>query len=319
MPTYFPPTLPSYHKSAENVLFIIWNLIILLTSLIGDSIILIATIKYKAIKLNKMIIVVMQHLAVCDLLQTVFKVLPITTAMIADEWVMGEFFCQTEFAMQWFGSGMTVLLTCALTTLKLLNVKFPLRTNSWSSRMVHKVCAATWLLAFSVWIPIQIGSFAQIKNSYRSVSMYDQGLTCSFSWWDSRNAIYNLFFLSAVYVVPYIAIIVTSVLLLTVARKSAARHGSTLRWEGVITVLLTVGVLLVSQLPYLLLFVVLVFKLLVPANLTAVRAVIHLTSLNIMSNFFVYSLTVRSFRNFLKMKISLLISFLRPSGQQRQG
>ena len=84
--------MPTYHKSAENVLYIIWNLIILLTSLLGDSIILIATIKYKAIKRNKMIIVVMQHLAVCDLLQTVFKVLPITTALIADEWVMGENF-----------------------------------------------------------------------------------------------------------------------------------------------------------------------------------------------------------------------------------
>ena len=43
---------------------------------------------------------------------------------------------------------------------------------------------------------------------------------------------------------------------------------------------------------------------------TSMRAIVHLTNLNIMANFFVYSLTVRSFKHFLKTKISEVLSFM---------
>ena len=82
-------TVHGITDNSERVIFIIWCVVVLISSIIGDGIILLATTKYKAIRLNKVIVVVIQHLAVSDLLYTVFNVLPTTVALFADGWVMG--------------------------------------------------------------------------------------------------------------------------------------------------------------------------------------------------------------------------------------
>jgi hypothetical protein len=52
-------------------------------------------------------------------------------------------------------------------------------------------------------------------------------------------------------------------------------------------------------------------------NSTVWRAINKLSFLNIMANFFVYSITIRSFRLFLKLKMSDLLTLLRRCFQQR--
>ena len=137
-------TLYGIDNSAERCLFITWTSIVVFCSLIGDSLILIGTIKYRAIIQNKLIVAVMQHMAACDILLAVFNVLPSTTALIADRWILGEVLCHMSDGVYWLGSGVTMLLTCTLTTAKLITVKRPLRANVWPARVGHKTCAAVW-------------------------------------------------------------------------------------------------------------------------------------------------------------------------------
>ena len=61
---------------------ITWCVFVFIASLLGDTIILLATFKYKAIKLHKVVIAVMQHLAINDLLLAVFKVAPLTLKVL---------------------------------------------------------------------------------------------------------------------------------------------------------------------------------------------------------------------------------------------
>ena len=49
-------TLYAIRDDDERSLLILWNFIVVLSSLIGDSIILIATIKYKTIKLHRLVV-----------------------------------------------------------------------------------------------------------------------------------------------------------------------------------------------------------------------------------------------------------------------
>ena len=42
-------------------------LFVLISSLIGDTIILLASTRYQALRLNKCVVVVLQHIAVCDI------------------------------------------------------------------------------------------------------------------------------------------------------------------------------------------------------------------------------------------------------------
>ena len=109
----------------------------------------------------------------------------------------------------------------------------------------------------------------------------------------------------------------TLVTLLIVAKKAANDHRERLKWEGVTTVLFTVGVFYVSYLPFV------AFNLVLDildynADPRIDRALLSLQYLNILANIFVYSLTIQSFRNFLKVKICQLFTLLMPSTQLRQ-
>ena len=150
---------------AERSILILWNLTVLLTSLIGASIILIATIKYQAIKLHKVIITVMQHMAVCDLIQTVFKVFLGTLATITYVWMMGELLCHVQFNISWVCAPVALFMTSALTTLKLIMIRYPLRTGAWYSRLGHKICTALWFLVLCCYTPLIVGNLLYIKDT----------------------------------------------------------------------------------------------------------------------------------------------------------
>ena len=86
-------TLNEMKDGGERYILILWSLTVLLASLIGDIIILIATIKHGAIKQHKVIVTVMQHMAISDILQIVFRVFPVMLAFITDRWIWGELLC----------------------------------------------------------------------------------------------------------------------------------------------------------------------------------------------------------------------------------
>ena len=306
-------TLYGIHNNSERYSLITWTITVLISSVIGDSIILITSIKYHAIKLKEVIVVVIQHLAVCDLLIAIFMVLPTTVALIADDWAMGDILGHVEVHIPNTCYPATRLLTCAMTILKLLHLKYPLRTTGWSSRFGHKICGAMWTLVLCIYAPFVV-AFIFCSTDTGTVQFDYVSYACFYTYFSSDAPewlkYYNLIYISLVIIIPCIILLVTSVLILVLAKISANRHGGTLRWEGVITALLTVGVLFVSFLPYCATFMA---WNLGQFNITVYRATHFLNFLNIMANFYVYSLTVGSFRSFLKLKISKLLRQVLPS------
>ena len=291
---------------AERYMWISWNITVILASLIGDPLILIGTIKYQAIKLHKVLVAVIQHMAVCDIIQTVFRVLPAIVSLIADRWTLGEVVCHVQESVVYVCGGLTVSLTCTLSLLKLLILKYPLRARTWTSHTSHLVCTIMWLIDLLFYTPVLFVFYKRdlIYFSYRGYNCnYDiSNVPLWLGWYWRIGTLLAPTIL-------YFILVVSSLLLLVVARKIAARQGGRLKWMGVFTVLLTVGVLMISCLPNVLM-IVLRDGLGVKYSSTTWHTIVHLQYLNIMGNFFVYSLTVRSFRRFLKLKISLLLSSL---------
>ena len=312
-------TLLGIRHDGERSLWITWNIVVFLVSLIGDSIILIATTKYKAIKHHKVIVAVMQHMAVCDILQTVSRVFPSILSLTADRWVLGKVLCHAEENITYLCGGVTLYLTCALTTFKLIVVKYPLRTGAWSSRLGHRVCACLWLFELCVHFPIlAVNVFYLADTLHFSYRVYNCGYNNLRS--PSAPTWFGWYFLIAVGFITllcYTILVLTSIILLVVAKRAGTRHGEELQWMGILTVLLTVGVLLLSYPPSLV--VIVVGEVLgVHLSSTTWRAVAYLQYVNIMANFFVYAMTVRSFRQFLKLKINQMVSLLGFPSQQRQ-
>ena len=102
--------------------------------------------------------------------------------------------------------------------------------------------------------------------------------------------------------VSYLIFNVMSIYLIVLAKKVGARQRESVRWQGVVAVLLTVGVMLVSNFPAGVVIGVQVFGGVVTPNI--MRTVYHVQYLNVMANFFVYPLAVRTFKQFLYQKIS---------------
>ena len=290
------------HSREERVLLTSYLIIIFLSSSIGDSIILLSTIKYNAIKLHRVIVVVIQHMAVNDLLQTLFLVLPQIVSLQADDWILGLFLCHLSEHVSYVCNVVMATLSCILVGSKLLVVIYPLKSMCWTRRSAHKLCALCWILG--VIQPQEITNiFLTDPDSvyfdyYDYTCDYDSLLPREPKWlrWLSRiSAGLGLLVVSLI-------LMATSAVLLVTARRSAVRRGECLRWRGVLTVVMTTAIYLVSFMPY---FVVRTTTVLlsVQYKIALRRTVRFLLYLNIIANFFVYTLTVKSFRDFLRRRI----------------
>ena len=296
---------------AEQITWLVFNLIILLTTILGDTSVLIGAIKYNAIQQHSVIVAVIQHLAVLDLGAALFVILPSIQVLVTNTWNLGKFLCHINANVSQLVAMMTPALICLLSTLKLIILKKPLRTAAWSFKFGHKICAGMWILALSLYAPRVVYSMVYVRDTiYFDFFSY----ICFYDFQEIATKVESKWYLLSV-TVAFIALnaelIGTSIALLVVAKRTAVRFNETLKWEGVSAVLLTVLVYLLSTLPSLVVTVADFrnFSL----NISLVRASYQLLRLGVMANFFIYCLALKSFRNFIKLRFSELcrLSLLR--------
>ena len=288
------------------------HIIVFILSLFGDSIILIGTIKYKAIKQHKVVVAVIQHLAALDILASVFYVLPKTVTLITDRWDLGAFLCSTYSCLWSLYLNSLSSLTLALPLLKLVIVKYPLRTASWSSMIGHRICGALYFFSIILISPsviltvfFVVGNEFYFSNlQYACARLYRPKVVEIMRYVSIGMSVMN-------FTAP-VAMTALSVALLIIAKRSASRFRESLKWEGVATIVMTVVAYVITNLPYSLnCFHASLKSSSLYQSPHMVRFTAHLLTLNIMSNFFIYCLTIKSFREFLKLRISEILSFAR--------
>lgn len=122
-------------------------LLVLLSCLIGDPIILAASLKPNGIRLNHFIVTVMQHIAVSDLMTCFTFILPNTLAFIANKWVLGNTLNDYRWYLDSATFGANTILTSMLSTTKFLLLQYPTRTRGWTVRKAHISCFSIWFFA----------------------------------------------------------------------------------------------------------------------------------------------------------------------------
>jgi hypothetical protein len=299
-------TLAEIPDNEERVLWVIFHVLITLSTLLGEILILLGTLRYKAIKLHGVIVVIIQHLAVSDLTMTVFRVIPNILSLTTGRWVLGTFLCHLNLNLTFITTSTTAMLTCVLSTCKLLIVQYPLRTRTWSRKRAHTVCALVWLV--SALQPHQIIHmfFTTSKSLYFDHTYYFCNVAISLT----QTPVWFVWFAYSVsylaFLVMFLLLLTTSALLLHAARESALRHGESVKWQGILTVILTVVVFLTSYLPsFTVSLLVRLSSTLNPSSVVK-RGMLFMESVNVTANFFVYTLTLGSFREFLSGRIHYL-------------
>ena len=301
-------------NEAERYSWAAYHIFVLLSSLIGDSLILYSTFQKDAFRLNKFIVAIIQYIAVCDLAYAVCSVLPSVISLIADTWILGDFMCYVRVYLGFFIFPAEMSLIAVLTTSKLLLLKYPIQSRIWTKNKtyVNGICCLVFVKALSFPLLFLIVDKDDLRFDFSTYS-------CTYSFravvWKSLRPILSMMNLF----VPNIIIVVTTMptlMYLAAARKSAKRVRGSVSWQGALTVALTAIVYCVSTLPN---FAYGVGERFVKDHLSSsFRNKFHrysefLLIVNIMSNFYIYALTIKSFRNFLRAKVFLLKASLRES------
>ena len=119
-------------NDTERYLWAGWLAFVVVSSLLGDSLILVASIKYKTFNLHKMIVTFIQHIAVCDLLHSVGCVAPAALSAIYNTGSPYRLIDYVRLLIGWSTLGTSSLFISALTLGKLLLLKYPLKLSSLS-------------------------------------------------------------------------------------------------------------------------------------------------------------------------------------------
>ena len=246
-------------NDAERSILVLWMLIVLISTFIGDSVILLATCKYKVLNLHKVLVAIIQHMAFCDLLQSVFRTFPVATATVADKWILGEYLCHIQNNFTMIAPRSSLLFTCALTMVKLLHLKYPLLARTWSKRRGHIMCATLWGFVFGAYASFLVVNISYLRDklffSYATYECYYNHRQSSQipSWFILHSAIGSAIFATLCFTI----LTVTSILILLLANIFRSRIGGGVRLEGTITVLVTVAIQFLSYLPMTVVYVTL--------------------------------------------------------------
>ena len=304
-------TLYGIHSGTERGLVIGYNSFICISTLIGDTLILVGSLRYDAIKLHKILVIFIQYIAVADLLLTVFHILPGTVSLVSNEWVFGDVFCSVSYFVD-AGSSIAVSLLISLLALsKMLIVKYPLRAIQISAKAAHLAACCLWIYGFIY----PVAAIAKDPHGvYFSYLVYNCDYGCSKSTWKSvGRKIFGIAFGISVLVSTVITAL-SCVLLIVLAKRAANRIGGPqgLHWQGVLTVLLSGAVHTIATLP-LDIFYITPFD---PSDndssflfhLYLGRYAWHVAALAMVANFYIYTLTLSSFREFLKSWLTRLVT-----------
>ena len=282
----------------ERYAWIFYSVFVILSSMIGDSLILIASIKYKAFKINKLIEVTIQHIAVSDLCVTVSTILPRTVALVLDDQIFGSILCKIRPYYVYYFSTVGMYLVCTMVTCKVATLQYPLRTRLLGAKDIHKVCFSVWLSVLT--LPAVLLADFQYGSvfDYRVYACEVAYKAAVWKWLRSLTA--------AVFTgIPNVLVITSTIRLLIITKQAAARRKKSVNPQGVATIILVAVIYHISLLPY---AIYNIAGSLVPDKTSSFhneffKVSVCFLSFNIISNFFVYCLTIKSFRQFLKANL----------------
>ena len=296
-------TVFGIHSTAERYSWATYQLFVLLSSLIGDTLILYASFHKEAFQINKFIVTVIQYISVCDLAVTITGVLPGSITLIGNTWVLGNTMCYATVYLRhiFYQAGMSLI--AVMTTGKFILLKYPFRSPNLTKQMAHRACSIAFIPSLTVLVCVLVVDKSEVAFGYKNyVCNYEFKANIWRKILMPITSIFTMF-------IPNIVIVATTIPTLKYlhdAVKSARRVGGRVPWQGTLTVALTAVVYCISSLPMCIYFILKDFveeQPTSPFQFQYYRISYFLCMINIMSNFYIYTLTISSFRRFLRSKI----------------
>ena len=304
-----------------------YSVFYMVTALLGNVIVLLATSKYKAIKLDRITVTIIQHIALCDIGNVLFSFIPGYVSFISKKWVLGRVmgyvrvYAGVLFALS--GS----LLVCGLNVSKLSILLNPLGRSHvpkapWKC---HLSVMVLWLIS-AMWPVSQL--FVEPGDFYFDYRI----MICMYAYTAPVWRWLAPLCLTIVIIIPTVVVIVTTTWLLVIAYQ---HRKSSLQLQSILTLVLIAGVYCVSFLPHAIYYIFsigsphfVVEKKFIPlpsgeilyeeygADGLPMSGFLYtklcsfgnmMLTVNNFSNFFVYYFSITSFREFIKSQVKLAL------------
>ena len=292
-------TLFGLKTDVERYSLITWSSISLIVNLVGNSIVLLATIKYKAIKLDKVSVVLIQNIAVSDILMGLNTIFPILTSLITDKWIFGDILCYVQHYMKVPIFLSAELLICAMHLNKLTCLTFPLKS-------IYKKRTTGCILAVSMWVLACVIPSVQLYVDKESITFDYRLYRCHYVfrapvWRWARPLL-----LSTIMIVPNILVLLsTFTLMIFVWRKRGK-----INLQGALTsvyiglaYVIAFGPVAVNQSIIINLYPIMAKDTRSFFFVVFSRIAFFTTFLNGMSNVFIYTVSVKSFGDFISKNL----------------
>ena len=286
----------------ESILSQLWCHLSLIFGVLGNSLVIYATVKHKAIKLDKLSVWIIQNLAVSDLINSIIVLVPVIVSLYAnDQWILGDAFCTTSMFYNNCSVVASAILINALSLNKMLRCLFPLRFMNTSKTQQRLVTIVT---AVSVMI-IPAFQFYKFTIKHEFIVKFSPSRCQCVSFKKSFNItgapISALLLVSITNLLPCLSMCTLNTILVTYALKKSNRGVNI--WNILIVVLVTASFLF-SMLPY---FVFILVNYDVDRSAIIVdryrelkmRVIVFITFLQLWSNPIIYLVTNQNFKNYM--------------------
>eukprot|EP00116_Pleurobrachia_bachei_P003854 sb/3464116/ len=121
-----------------------WSILSALTSISGNCVLLIASLRYKALKLDKLTVLSLENMAVSDIGFSL-GILATLPALAAGRQIYGDIGNFVIMFIQYMFASANTLSILILHTVKLLPLLFPFQARLWPRRRGYIIFAAVWI------------------------------------------------------------------------------------------------------------------------------------------------------------------------------
>ena len=295
---------------AVNVALLIWGQLSFILGICGNVFVLYATIFHNAIKLDKMSIWIIKNLAVVDLCNCVFVIIPAISNQYSEgKWIFGSSLCYAYAINLYSPITANAVLINLLSLNKLLRCMYPLRTLS-CSRLSKAMASSFTILISSIPMAWIMTALSQKAFNYVLIRINDENITalriCTSYFLDTntvttttRIAVSVATVLTAV---PSLSLVITTTMLMIYAMKKTNRP---INKTNVLLVILMTASFLLSLLPYTIYAVAHFFPRSISHKLfdKMFECAWSFTFISSWSNPIIYSVMNQNFRNFVKASI----------------
>ena len=288
-------------STPSRVLLIILNILIVVFGICGNGFVLFLSKKHNALKMDKMSVILLENLAIADIIIVFTKFIPMLLIMILDRWVLGKVMCGLVGYFQLLPIVAEVLLTTSLTCHRIHVLKRPLHAGMMRTRTGHLFAFLVWgvsltyLMVCMIRLPVVFHPLA-----FSCVSIYHSSGT--------DLIIDTLFLYLPSRIIPMLVTVLGNIYVLYIVAKSLGRMGERELpgRHAVITTSIISGCFIIAMLPEIIVYILVLLEGPLK-HLTLVQWVIlslcqqYILALNVVINpLFIYYWRNKTFRRAVK-------------------